>query len=302
MTTVLATFCNKETPADLPMLRVDLETHQVEPVVTGISRPVTMCTGMAADSTFVYVLYGADGFFRLAVLGMSDLRLAFSWRLAHVFSGHSILATDGFLYAVSTGSDEVLRYDLSGAEDQEPKTVWRASDARFDTHHVNSIAESDGDLVVSAFGAKAGTLWSTAAQGYLHNITRDERVKEGVHQPHTVVARDGALLYCESARRLLCSLDGPLVALDGYARGIAWTEDDLVCVATSVGRRQSKSTGLLANPSAPGEASGTCGISLVRPAAREVVGHIDLDWFGSEIYDLLVLPPAGERRGHVVRR
>ena len=72
---------------------------------------------------------------------------------------------------------------------RNPVVIWRESNLRADTHHVNSIAEWKGKLIISAFGRKFGTLWSSAFDGYIHDVTRDRRIKGGIYHPHSLAPR-----------------------------------------------------------------------------------------------------------------
>ncbi|MGE5251239.1 MAG: DUF4915 domain-containing protein, partial [Bacteroidota bacterium] len=232
--------------------------------------------------------------FHIAVLREADLSPLFFQHTPQVGDPHSILASGDCLYVVSTATDEVLSFDITDTALLNPRVVWKASDAGIDTHHVNSIVEKDGDLMVSAFGPKAGDLWSTAANGYIHNISLDRRIKEGIYHPHTLSVHDDQIYYCESHRGWFCSLEGPVFQLNGYSRGISWCSDDLVCVGTSIGRKVSKSTGLLANPADPGEEIGQCAVTLRACATGDLLYQRDLSWFGPEIYDVLLLDRATE--------
>ena len=48
------------------------------------------------------------------------------------------------LYVVSTGSDEVFRYDLGPTGLSNPVVIWQAQRLDTDTHHVNSISRVEG--------------------------------------------------------------------------------------------------------------------------------------------------------------
>jgi hypothetical protein len=207
-----------------------------------------------------------------------------------VKDGHSVLALERSIYVISTGTDEVLCYDILENSVGNPRVVWRASDAKKDTHHVNSIAIAERDILVSAFGPKAAELWSTATNGYIHNITRDLRIKDDIYHPHSLSVRSGVIYFSDSHRNTFCTLQGErLVDLNGYTRGVTWLSDELVCLATSIGRRISKSTGLIANPADPGQLAGECSLLLADMNRREVLRSVDLSSFGPEIYDLLAL-------------
>ena len=147
--------------------------------------------------------------------------------------------------------------------------------------------EWHGNLVIAAFGPKFGSLWSSASEGYLHDISRGICIKSGIYHPHSLSARGKSFYWCESQRQLFWCLDGPIASLDGYVRGACWLSDQRVCLGTSVGRKQSKSTGLVGNPTDPGESTGSCVVSMIDIAAGRCEKRIDLTCVGREIYDLL---------------
>lgn len=290
MTRLLITFCNLETPAGLPLLVLDLDSGEAHPPATGLTCAVRTCTGMFADASHVYVTYWAEGYFTVSALRLPDLTVVHSRQLPHVRAAHSIVVRDGTLYVVSTGRDVVLAYDYWGPPRTEPEVVWQASDHQDDRHHLNSLTELHGDLIVSGFGERSGELWYSATDGFIHNITRDVRLKDGLWHPHTVTVHDDRLFYCESQRWLFCSPDGPVAKLGGYTRGVAWLDADTALVGTSVWRSESLSTGRPLGPEVPQGAVGTSRLDLVNVLTGGTMRSYETGWFGTEVYDLLVLP------------
>jgi hypothetical protein len=107
----------------------------------------------------------------------------------------------------------VFRYDLGPPGLSNPIVVWQASNFETDTHHINSIAEWQGNLIISAFGPKFGTLWSSAFDGYIHDISRDRCVKTGIYHPHSLAALGDRLYYIESYRSFYGASKVPSVVL-----------------------------------------------------------------------------------------
>jgi hypothetical protein len=273
-------------------LQIPLELNKpitASSVSLGYPNPVNSVTGLAASSNIVYALFWGDNRFFLAALRQNDLSPLYYQEMPEIKDGHSLLAVDSKLYVVSTGSDEVITYDILSNGVANPKVFWRASASGTDTHHINSITKLGEDIFISAFGPKAGALWSSASNGYIHNITRDIRIKDDIYHPHTLSERHGKLYYCESSTRLFCSLDGPVLKLEGYTRGIGWLSDELVCVCSSVGRKVSKSTGLIANSADPGEEDGRSSMAIKNISNQQVIADVDLSRYGPEMYDVLVL-------------
>jgi hypothetical protein len=285
---ILLSFCNLPTPLRTGILRLDLDSEEAAEVELGSEANVESCTGLSADGNRIYALFLSDGIYLIGALSRNDLQPVFRQPLPEIKDGHSILAKEEYLYVVSTGTDEIFRYDLGPKGVSNPVVIWRASDTTTDTHHVNSITGWDGNLVISAFGPKFGTLWSSAFDGYIHDISRNRSIKGGIYHPHSLAVHRNRLYYFESYRKLLWCLEGPVSGLDAYSRGVCWASEHLVCVGSSVGRRFSRSTGL-ANPADPGELAGSCGIRLSDIRLGRTVKEINLQWFGPEIYDVIIL-------------
>jgi hypothetical protein len=292
---VLASFCNNPESTTSPVLCAKvslshLNTLEYAPVSLGFPGLINSVTGLAKGHKKIFVFFVSQAKSYVSVLRESDLIPLFYQGLPEIKDGHSLTVFGQQLYIVSTGTDEVLRYDISENALENPRIAWRASEAGRDTHHINSIVEKDDDLLISAFGPKTGQLWATASNGYIHNITRNIRVKEGVHHPHSLSVRGGKLYYADSQRNTFCSIDDEvLFTLNGYTRGIVWLSDDVICAATSIGRKISKSTGLINNPSDPGEPAGECGLLLGSISKKKIFRKKDLSWFGPEVYDVLLL-------------
>ena len=260
-----------------------------KPVNLGYPNLINSATGLAMDPYKIFILFWAKEKFHISVLDRYKMSPIFCQELPEIKDGHSILSTGKKLYVVSTGTDEIICYDILKNKLENPKSFWRADDAGKDTHHINSIVKMGDDIYVSAFGPKTGKLWTSASNGYIHNITRNARIKEGINHPHSLSERNGQLYYCESSTRSFCSLDGQVLKLDGYTRGIGWLSDKLVCISSSIGRKVSKSTGLIANSADPGEIEGKSGIVIRNIETQEVLANVDLSSFGPEIYDVLIV-------------
>jgi hypothetical protein len=294
MKPLLISYCNLPVPRRSAVLKLDLDAGYSDAVSFEFPKPMDSCTGLALQGERIYALFLAGGLSHLAALTAGSLESVFSQPLPEVKDGHSVWVKPPYVYIVSTGTDEVLRYDLAPDGLLNPSVVWQANASGADAHHINSITDWKGRLVISALGPKSGALWATATEGYIHDISRDVRIKSGVYHPHSLSVRDDCLYYCESQKKLFRSLDAPIFELDAYTRGVCWLSDELVCVGTSVGRRQSKSTGLTANPADPGPAAGSCRVTIGRITDGRIVKRVEVGAFGPEVYDLLALSARSE--------
>ncbi len=291
----LISFCNLSVPTSSPLLCMRISDEMAEPVVCvpvnlGFPVAINTATGLAKWNKKIFVLFASAGSYYVSVLRESDLSLVFFQQLPEIKDGHSILADDSGLYVVSTGTDKVLKYAVHEKNVSNPRVVWQASVADADTNHVNSITQKGGELFISAFGPKEDRrLWASARKGYIHNITKDMRVKDDIYHPHSLSVRNNRIYYCESHLNTFCSLDEKIFDLDGYTRGIGWLTDELVCAGTSIGRKVSKSTGIVGNPDDPGKLIGLCSLYVRNLCSKKALIHEDVSWYGKEIYDLLVL-------------
>lgn len=291
MSKILASLCNMPQPASSGLVLADFDTGELRLLDMGLPEKIKTCTGLALEEGRVYAIgVTTNGVHYLAVFASDTFARLFTCQIGQVRDAHSILVVQDVLYVVSTGTDAVLRYDLSPGGVSNPVVVWQASDEGRDTHHVNSIALWNGDVVVSAFGPKTGATWSTATVGYIHSLTQNRRVAEGIYQPHSLCAAHGELYYCESARGRIHAVGGAGLEVGGYLRGLAFSPAGQFVAGTSVARKVSKSSGIINNPGDPGEPSGTCALVACRLGAEgpQRLAGISLAAYGSEIYDVVV--------------
>lgn len=302
MACILVSFCNVAPGAPmLGLLDSALGTFRAIELPSALGDYYGI-TGLSQQGGFIYAGVqgrrneGADSPAHIAVLSTHDLTLRhlYSCRLAQ--SIHSVLAAHDSLWAVSTGTDEVIQIHLDqGIPQDDERVVWSPTTDghRADIHHLNSIAFLGGDLLVSGFGKKAGALWSTANDGFIKNTVSAETLVSGIDHPHSLMTIAGSLAYCESRTRSV-HVNGRQVirGLPGYVRGLCLLDGDLF-VGAGVGRRVSISTGLVNNRDDPGELAGQCAVVRISPDGA-MKRLFDLGAFGAEIYDLLAIDGAND--------
>lgn len=292
MSRILASLCNLPQSAMSGLVLADFSTGESRLLDLGMPEKIKTCTGLALGGERVYAVgVTAAEVHYLAVLAADTLATLYTCRLSNVRDVHSILVDDAALYLVSTGTDTVIRYDLSPEGLSNPAVAWQASGEGRDTHHINSIALWNGDVVISAFGPKTGATWSTATGGYIHNLTQNLRVAEGIYQPHSLCAANGELYYCESARGRIYAANGGCLEVGGYVRGLAFSPTGQFAVGTSVARKVSKSSGIVNNPGDPGEPTGKCELAVctLNTDGPKRLAELSLAAYGSEIYEVVVL-------------
>jgi Domain of unknown function (DUF4915) len=272
---LVVSFCNP------PHALVGVHRHDGRGLVQLPLEPAEQFTGIAADQTHLYVATGAHGVARLVALTRTTWTVAWEAPLPRADDVHSIAVTDGYLYAVSTGTDSLIRYRLDrGVSD--PEIVWSPTGAVEDTHHLNGIALWSGSIIVSAFGPRLGDRWASARDGYLYDVSRGAPIHKGIYHPHSVLPWRDDLWWCESATGTVHSLSGRRCVVDGYARGLAQLSNRLLAIGTSVGRHTGD--GSITNPLDPGVPAGRCGVTVFDARTDTIRGFLDTGGIGPEIY------------------
>jgi len=250
-------------------------------------------TGLTPSAGLLYAIALSPVVMRkssLVVVNGSTLEVLAATELETVIDAHALaVSEDGAVYVASTGTDEIVRLDLDDLRVVSETVVWRPPTAgpREDLHHVNSIVEVDGMLVAAGFGPKDGDLWTTARNGFIWNITREEPITEGIYHPHSVTAIGGTLAWCASATRTVEFLDGRRSeSLDGYVRGLC-SSDSAVFVGTSKGRLISRSEGTFTALGQTGAEAGSCQVVRLDAETLDVTGTAEVGGGFSEVFDVV---------------
>ena len=243
-THIAVSFLNLTTPGRASLGLLDLGSFVFRAVDLPPEIPRSNgITGMARDGSLVYVVLQSPP----AVLALDKADLSLRWRhdFAFALDVHSILVRDNLLYAVSAGTDEILELVVEGDGIRSERVLWRADSQgpRADIHHLKSICETAASLANSGIGKKDGAGWSTAVDGFIHDIGSGRSLATGLRNPHSLVDLDGTIAYCESRSRSVRVLgDERAASLPGYTRGLCVAGEHLYA-GTSARRRISKSTG-----------------------------------------------------------
>lgn len=275
------------------LLHMDVLTQRREWIEVGFGQLLASGVGIHAGERYVYhvCIANADFSTHLTVLDRESLRVVHVQPLPEVVDGHSVVRYGDELIVVSTGTDEILGYQLQGPEVGHPRLVWTPTGSGTDTHHINSLAVANGELLCSAFGPKDDESWATARNGYIRNVTASTVVLDGLRQPHSATWHNDQLFVCNSLEGSVNTIDDVVAYLYGYARGLTFGPDGMMYAGTSLARRPplaSEDTALFRSPSDPGDLHGQC--AVIRMA--ENGGHrleMAIAPFGAEIYDIVVL-------------
>ena len=262
--------------------------------------------GLTQDAKTLYVAFadGADSF--LAFFDKDELTLREMVRLPGVLDVHSICLHEGAIFAVSTGTDELVRVTF-GTGGASVETIWSPTNSHSEQHHLNSVISYRGELLCSAFGQRTGDSWIDARDGYVYNVSAGECLVRGLYHPHSLAELGGRLYLCESASSAIrpivfsgasrADLGPALNGLDGYVRGLAFSPDGTGLVGTSVGRYAGQVGHVVSSgDNERGRRMGRCAVQFVDPRT-ETVGQSRLEFsaVSDEIYDIAWLTSDHDR-------
>lgn len=213
----------------------------------------------------------------------NDLRQTGWEELPGVIDPHGLVFDGGQLWVVSSGTNEVIRFDLRAAGPSNATCIYAHGDEQ--PQHFNGIVRHSGRLILSAFGVAAAASRHASNTGYLIDVENGAEIRAGLDQPHSLVSCGGSLFFCESKPSLIWCDEGEPLALDGYLRGLALAPDGVVHVAAC-------------QPRPPREMlTADRGDAQIWSVTRDgtVLDRSPLTGMGAEVYDLLVLPDSGRQ-------
>ncbi|MCR8964018.1 TIGR03032 family protein [Brevibacillus halotolerans] len=188
---------------------------------------------------------------------------------------HDLLVRDDVLYAVSTGTNEIV----SLCTDTGNITQRWSFPGEGDSWHVNCIDFWNGRLVVSAFceGMKHGDYYNDPLyNGFIMDVETKEKLWLELTHPHTPKAEGNRRYVCDSGlQRLLIQEDDQTHSLlhPGYPRGLCFTDDYIL-----LGVSQPRNLTTEKNAS----------IKIIDKKTFIQVDEIELPF--TEVYDIKILP------------
>ena len=271
---------------DVFLLEVQVPSGHIRPIELSVETR-DGCDGIVGLTSFpggyIGLLHPNKLFYLSGDLEVQQVR-----KLEMLSDAHSVSYHEGYVYVVSTGTDQIIRVARGGATE----VFWQASDADTDTVHLNSLLWHNDQCLVSAFGPKKENLWRSADEGYVFNISTGEYLMKNIYHPHSLAVINGELWVCESSRLAVVNYCGTRIETPwGYLRGLC-EKDGFLYVGSTFGRNKSKSTGqIIDNQADAGIRSGVCGIGVIdlRGSFPQIVNFIDLSAYAEEIYDVVAL-------------
>lgn len=244
------------------------------------------CIYRAEDSYWILPQVEFGGVSSLCELDF-DLKVRQTHLLKETADAHHLIPHKNGFLITDTQRNRVLFAHIEGEQLLE-KEYWRGHPSDEDALHINGIARYEGDIYVSNFGPKPEGGWSSAQEGSILNVDKNEALWSGLKHPHSPTSALGALWWLESKTGVLFKhADGktePFLQLEGYVRGLAF-DDKNAYIGVSARRRISRSTGAVIPTDDATSASANCGVYRVN-LADKTFEYRPLTLWGSEIYDV----------------
>jgi hypothetical protein len=344
MSQLLVSFCYTR-PLGHAIARIDTCSDAFEWIdLSSVPAPVYGATGLARVGARYYaalqVKFGEAFGTQLIELD-EHARVLRTAPLTHIRDAHSMIAWNGELLVVGTGTNQV--FALAWPDGEAPASrVFYEQEPGADTLHMNSLQAFDGRVYLSMFGKRSGDEWYRADDGQVLDLNAGGAiVARGLRHPHALFVVDDTLMCLESRGGAAIPVSGrplaPFARLPGYLRG-ACVADGALFIGASMARGHSKSRGvanaraaLAPQPDAPNEtrhapplttaaiAHDGCGLHVIdmpddarsavashdAPAPGDTRRWIDLSPFGPELYDVLAwhgAPVRGSRADAMEQR
>ena len=295
---LLVSLCSRTAEAPGSLLVLDTAPLQIE--AARIVDPAFGTFGLSVSRSTVYSVFDRgrptpDQPERSELRALDHGSLHERWRYPFTVGRdvHSICADDSSLYAVSTGTDELLQLDLDGeGRVKTEEVVWKPDleAERTDLHHLNDVAVIDGRLLISGFGRRPGpNAWQDARMGFVRSTSDGTVVLGPLYHPHSICdLGSGEFAVCESPRRRVVTNKGRTSSpLPGYARGLCLAGGKLY-VGTSRNRHPSEPLSILPYRGDYGD-EGLAAICELDLETLDVERIIELSAHGREVYDIAQL-------------
>jgi hypothetical protein len=286
---LLVSFRSRRSAGLPPLSLLEATTGALHPLhLPGEFAAYHRVRGLAACRRFLYVVAttagsaaenGSSSVESLLVINRDDLSLHSRYVFELARDVYSLWRSGGALFAVSTGTDELVELTLNDGRVIGEQVCWRpVPDApRADRHHLSGVGEFHGELVVCGHGRPSGPESEPVRDGFIVNVTTGKRLAEDLDQPHSPIDADGALLFCESHKGVVRAVSGSRSRqLPGYPRSLCAVGPELF-VATS--RHL-------------GTASAPCAIYRLALDTLQIEHTIDLGPHADAVSDLLAIDGA----------
>ena len=252
-----------------------------------------ICGVCSAEDQIVIATQGAKPV--LAIVDLEAAKISAFASLDKCKDTHSIVFHVGYVYAVSTGTNEIYRVPVQNRMLGVEELYWQYPGVRYDRDevHLNGLTIDGDRFIASCFGErnKNGS-WST--NGKVFYLDTGGKLHGSLLHPHTPLVIGNRLFFAESAankvyvynklKQSIWALDKG-IHLGGYTRGLTFRNGRLI-VGLSASRKISRSKKSINTEVLQ---SSDTSVVVVDVEAGLVEKVFDLVKYGREIYDVISL-------------
>ena len=180
------------------------------------------------------------------IFSKQNFELFKKYRLTGTRRIHSIRVEDNSLFAVSSGTNQLIIYpfniNISENELIPKKIIFTPlTDINSeDIIHLNSLSrDNSGSLCISGFGKKDdGKRWAEADNGFIFNLDKGEFTAKGIYHPHSLCFQDNNYWICESKKKTVLKNNEVVISnAIGFTRGLyVYQLEKFLFVGTSTSR------------------------------------------------------------------
>ena len=253
-TSLLVSFCNQLSSPDCSLCIIDtgsLSSQWIDlssipdDFRNGLSGVCGICS--VADDVII-ATQGQSPV--LATVSIADARITNYVALPKCKDPHSLVHFNGYVYVVSTGTNEIYRVPFKDGQFGKEELFWSYPGVYYerDEVHLNGLTIDGDNFIASCFGPKnsEGT-WGL--EGRIFHVESGHSICAGLNQPHSPIVSNDRLVFAESAAKKVYIYNKPEgsswmleydILLNGYTRGLALREQRL-WVGVSASRKLSRS-------------------------------------------------------------
>lgn len=228
----------------------------------------------------------------LATVSITEAKITNHVALKKCKDPHSLVHLNGYVYGVSTGTNEIYRVPFKDGQFGAEELFWSYPGVSYarDEVHLNGLTVDGEDLIASCFGPRNAE-GSWGMEGRVFHVESGGSIRAGLNQPHSPIVSSGQLAFAESAANKvhvyrktdnlpwICERE---ILLSGYTRGLVLRGQHML-VGISASRKLSRSQGRFLYENQSVNDSQLLSIDL---ATGETEAKFGLLAYGREPYDL----------------
>lgn len=296
---LLVSFCNQISSPDCSLCIFDTSSRASRWIdFSGLSDDVRnsfsgVCGICGVAEDVIITTQGASPI--LATVSIANAKITNYVALKKCKDPHSLVYLNGYVYIVSTGTNEIYRAPFKDGQLGEEELFWSypgVSHER-DEVHLNGLTVDGDDLIASCFGPRNAE-GSWGLEGRVFYVESGVSIHAGLNQPHSPIVSNTRLAFAESAANKVhvYSKSGNLpwireqeILLSGYTRGLVLRGQRL-WIGVSANRKLSRSQHKFLYGKQTAKDSELLSIDLATGKTDANGGMVA---YGRELYDLFVI-------------